>query len=372
MRRVVAVPAKDEAQFIIPCLLALDGQVDDGFDDIVVLVNNSTDATAYLARSIEAKSGARIHVLERDLAAQDSNAGTARRLAMEAAACLAGPAGVVLTTDADAQVDPDWLSANLACLSAGADAVAGWVELLPTDWGAIPCRLHEDDARECAYDALCDEIHARLNPDPGDPFPRHTHHSGASIAVTAAAFARCGGVPAVSCGEDRALIAALRKVDARIRHAPEVHVMVSGRTTGRAAGGMADTIRRRMDKADEYLDERLEPAVVCARRASCRAEARRLWNDVGLDRRDLANRLGMKVAELDALLVAVYFGVAWEAIEAIAPTLRRKCVAMKRLFNEMATARTILKRLRLEERLREPSAAALCSSADGEPRDARE
>ena len=36
----------------------------------------------------------------------------------------------------------------------------------PVKWGAIPARLHEDDARECAYDALCDEIHAILDPDP--------------------------------------------------------------------------------------------------------------------------------------------------------------------------------------------------------------
>ena len=184
---------------------------------------------------------------------------------MAEAARLAGLDGVLLTTDADGQVDPDWLAANLQCLADGADAVAGWVDLHPIEWGAIPRALHEDDARECAYDRLCDEIHGLLDPDPADPLPRHTQHSGASIAVTAAAFARCGGVPAIPSGEDRALIAALRRVDARIRHAPEVHVSVSGRTEGRSEGGMADTIRRRLAKPDEYIDDRLEPALDCAR-----------------------------------------------------------------------------------------------------------
>jgi len=38
----------------------------------------------------------------------------------------------------------------------------------------------------------------------------------------------------------------LRLVDTKIRHAPEVSVSVSGRLKGRAAGGMADMIRRRL------------------------------------------------------------------------------------------------------------------------------
>src|ERR1700761_2329771 len=120
------------------------------------------------------------------------------------------------------------------------------------------------------------------DPDPADPWERHTQHSGASIAITAQAFARCGGVPDVSSSEDRALIAALRRVDARIRHSPNVHVTVSGRTVGRAAGGMAETIRRRMIAPDLYIDDRLEPAADCARRAWARAEARRCYH--GADR----------------------------------------------------------------------------------------
>ena len=346
MKLVVAVPVRDEADWIVPCLLALDGQGEVRFDDIVLLINNSIDDTAALARAVHMHPGTRVHILERTLVPEEASAGTARRLAMEAAAAIAGPDGVLLTTDADSLVDPDWLAANLASLRSGADAVAGWVELHPVDWGAIPKRLHEDDARECAYDAMCDEIHGRLDPDPADPMPRHTHHSGASIAVTAAAFARCGGVPAVPCGEDRALIAALRRVDARVRHAPEVHVTVSGRLVGRAAGGMADTIRRRLDRPDDYLDDRLEPANVCARRASCRAELRLAWKDVGYDKTGLAGRLGLQPAELNELVVGDYFGAAWEAVEARAPTLRRKPVPVKNLYREMSAATTILNALR--------------------------
>ena len=226
-----------------------------------------------------------------------------------------------MTTDADGQVDPEWASATLAAMSKGADAVAGWAELDPIDWGSIPQGLHEADARECAYDALCDEIHARLDPDPRDPWPRHTQASGASIALTAEAYVRCGGVPDVGCGEDRALIAALRAVDARVRHAPEVHVMVSGRTIGRALGGMAETIRRRLIEPDAYLNERLEPAWDCARRASAKAASRRLFDGQAAGLADLATHLMVSQAALRSMLHTDFFGQAWRAIEATSPPL---------------------------------------------------
>ncbi len=245
----VAIPARDEADRIVGCLDALQGQIGARLDHIVLLVNNSRDATASRARAAAGQLGTAVHVIETVLPPEQANAGHARRLAMAHAARLVGADGVLLTTDADGQVDPDWLAANLAAIRDGADLVAGWVELDPVEWGRIPMRLHRDDARECAYDMLCDEIHARLDPDPADPLPRHTQHSGASLAVTAAAYERCGGVPAIPCGEDRALVDALRRVDARIRHALEVHVTVSGRTEGRSPGGMADTIRRRLARA---------------------------------------------------------------------------------------------------------------------------
>ena len=341
-RTVVAVPARDEAERIAACLEALDGQEGAQFDAIVLLVNNSSDDTAAIARSVAMRDPTRLHVIECTLPPALANAGSARRMAMEEAARLAGPDGVLLTTDADGLVDPDWLAANAAAIRAGVDAVAGWVELHPVEWGAIPTRLHEDDARECAYDALCDEIHAILDPDPWDPHPRHTHHSGASISVTASAFALCGGVPPVSTGEDRALIAALKRVDARVRHAPEVHVTVSGRTIGRATGGMADTIQRRLTRADAFLDDRLEPAWVCARRAFFRSELRRAHADDAFDRRQLASFLGLAPDELNNILSTNHFGMAWEAAEARAPCLRRKLVVVERLAEEMAAAQTLL------------------------------
>jgi hypothetical protein len=343
----VAIPARNEAQLIVPCLEALDAQADAQVDHIVLLANNCTDATAAIARAVPMRRGTILHVIERELPPQQSNAGYARRLAMQCAAALAGQDGVLLSTDADGRVDSDWLAANLTALAAGADVVCGWVELDPVDWGMIPAVLHEDDARECAYDGLCDTLHALLDPDPADPLPRHTQHSGASIALTAQIFARCGGVPAVRSGEDRALIAALRRVDARIRHAPEVHVVVSGRTEGRSEGGMADTIRRRLGGADPYLDDRLEPALDCARRAISRCQLRTLF-ETGEGLIGLALQLGLEPARLKAL-TTMSFGEAWFAVEAESPVLRRRRVPVTDLPAELAVAESILAALRADD-----------------------
>ena len=342
----VAIPACNEADRIGPCLEALDAQTGAQLDAIVLLINNTTDDTVGVARRVSLRAGTRLRIIERHFPPEQATAGYARQQAMEHAAALAGPGGVLLTTDADGQADPDWLAANLAAIAAGADAVAGWVELHPIDWGAIPARLHEDDARECAYDALCDELHARLDPDPADPMPRHTQNSGATIAVTASAYARCGGVPPIASGEDRALIAALRRVDARVRHAPEVHVTVSGRIEGRSQGGMADTIRRRLTRPDEFIDDRLEPATACARRARCRAAARAAYQAGRIGDAALAQALQLDPGILAGFMDVPHFGMAWEAVERASPVLVRRPVAVAELAAQTAMAEAILSVLR--------------------------
>jgi hypothetical protein len=197
---------------------------------------------------------------------------------------------------------------------------------------------------------LCDEIHGLLDYDPADPMPRHTQHSGASIAVTAAAFARCGGVPPVASGEDRALVAALRRVDARIRHSPEVHVTVSGRTEGRAEGGMADTIRRRLAQPDDFLDDRLESATDCVRRALARSQLRQMYRGDLSGSEILSAQLGLPEHALLESLEQPFFGMAWEFVEGCAPRLRRNCLAVAKLPGEMHAAQIMLDSIRRHQR----------------------
>ena len=207
---LVAVPVKDEAERIADCLRALTLQADRQPDGVVLLINNTTDGTAAVAWSILPALPAPVEVLEVEFPPETACAGSARRAAMEHAATRLGAEGVLMTTDADGRVPPDWVAANLWHLRQGADAVAGRAVLDPGDAALLPPRLHEDDALECAYAELLDTIAALIDPEPWDPLPRHTEHSGASIAVTRAAYRRAGGMPAMPLAEDRHFFEALR------------------------------------------------------------------------------------------------------------------------------------------------------------------
>jgi hypothetical protein len=342
---VAAIPARDEAGELGACLQALAAQQGAALDAVVICLNNCRDGSADLVRTLAPDLPYAVHALEVALPAARACAGVARRMAMDYAAGLAGAGGILLTTDADGRVAPDWLAGNLAALRAGADAVAGRAEIEPEGARLIPAHLHAADARECAYASLLDEIHALLDPDPADPWPRHDEHSGASIAVTVAAYHLAGGMPPVALGEDRAFFTALRRVDARLRHAPEVRVTVSARTVGRAAGGMAETMRRRMTAMDEFLDDRLEPAADAMRRARLRARLRQAWDTPRAPADRLAIRLGLPADEVAALLTEPHFGAAWAVVEARSPRLRRHRVPVSDLPRQTARAAALRDRL---------------------------
>jgi hypothetical protein len=337
---VVAIPVKDEAGRIVNCLGVLSRQ--HPRMQIVLLLNNCSDNTSTVVRDFALTSPIPIHQFEVTLPAEQATAGHARRMAMQVAENFVDPDGVLLSTDADAYVYPNWIAANLLALREG---VAGRIEIDPAEAALIPSRLHEDDARECAYAALLDEIHARLDADPFDPWPRHDDHSGASIAVTIDAYRRAGGIPAVAFGEDRAFFEALRCIDARIRHAPEVRVVVSGRIVGRAAGGMADTIRRRIVQPDEMLDDRLEPALNAALRARLRRFVRTAWlTRDAIDRvvAILSQALLIPSAEIRKAFSLLHVGAALAVLEKRSSTFARRRVPVADLEHETEQARTIL------------------------------
>ena len=115
---MVAIPVKDEAKEIEPCLLALAAQ-QTTIDAIVLCLNNCSDASADVVRAMEPRLPLALHMIAVQLPEALACAGRTRRIAMERAATLAGANGVLLTTDADARVSPDWIGANLDAIAAG-------------------------------------------------------------------------------------------------------------------------------------------------------------------------------------------------------------------------------------------------------------
>jgi hypothetical protein len=195
--------------------------------------------------------------------------------------------------------------------------------------------------------ALLDELAWVLDPELHDAPPRHIEASGASLAVRVDAFRRVGGIPAIPAGEDRAFVRALWMIDARVRHEPTIRVAVSGRIVGRAEGGMAEAIRRRMVQQDEFTDDLVEPPTDAFRRYELRNRARRAWG--GSFDNGLALDLALSRPELAATLAGRFFGAAWAELEAISPVLKRRRVRFVDLSAEIAAAEALLSRFALPE-----------------------
>ncbi len=245
---------------------------------IILFLNNCVDGTAELVAEIVVRAGGLIRVIEENYS--QATAGWARRRAMEAASAWLESSGVddglVLTTDADTRVGPSWIADNLAYIVSGADAVAGRFILDADEAALLPDRLHARGRLESEYEALLTEIGARMDPEVWNPWPCHWTTSGATLAVRRTVYNRVGGMPALPAGEDRAFVEALRAADARVRHAPDIVVVTSGRLDGRAVGGAADTMRARCENNNAACDPRLEPLLRAVRRVLWRKRLRQL------------------------------------------------------------------------------------------------
>ena len=286
----VVIPVYNEEAGIRRTLAALAAQVDllgEPLDrnryEILVLANNCEDRTVLLARKFaEAHPDLRIHLIDTVLPPPHAHVGAARRLVMDEACRRLGrlgrPRGVIASTDGDTQVQPDWVAAILREIARGADAVGGRIqasreELAGMDSGA---RLYY--TRDLAYRTLRSAYESVLAPDPFNPWPRHHHCFGGSLAVTAATYLAAGGLPVLPCLEDMAFCRSLERINARVRHSPEVIVRTSMRSAGRVGVGLSGTLAiwaRAAAAGEPWL---VEPAAAIECGIATLNLARTLWN----------------------------------------------------------------------------------------------
>jgi hypothetical protein len=350
---VVTIPVKNEEERIGACLNALAAQTRK-FDRLVLLLNNCDDGTLQISNEFRARH-AGVEIFEEHLQGHLASAGEARRLAFQYA-LQPFAESILLTTDADAVPEPAWIEKNAGEITAGAQAVCGAIEIDPLEAACI-AHLQQDDAREKSLLALLDEITSLLNPDPFDPWPRHQQQSGASIALRSDILILAGGPPRVAACEDRILVEKLRLVDARIRHAPGIRVQVSGRIEGRAAGGMAETLARRMIRQDALTDEKLEPAIDALRRATAQARLRAVRQG-DANATALAADLLIGPEQMRGILQASFHGQAWAEIQRISPVLHRRRVAFADLEREIRIATGLRDKLREDATLQTRGFAA--------------
>jgi glucosyl-3-phosphoglycerate synthase len=262
LQAVVVVPARDEATHIAACLQALSAQLDmaAGSYEVILILDGCRDDTFQVVQ--ETTGHLRQPAFHTVTLLSPQGVGRARRLGMDIACRrlmqIGRGEGLIVSTDADTTVAPDWLSAQLALARAGAEAIGGLIELDPTERQALAPQaltVREQRVAQRLTDAL------ELTPNEGTV--EHPHFSGASLALTAAAYQRCGGLPIRAALEDEALAQALTRGGIAIHRSRRVRVRTSARTDGRAPRGLAQDLTRadwrarRAYHASEFPLERL-------------------------------------------------------------------------------------------------------------------
>ena len=346
---VVAVPACNEGKRIVACVDALATTLArHPCAGVVLLVNNSIDASAETAFLALATRGVTAIVVDTTLAPGRATAGWARRLALDLAARWAHPEGVLMTTDADGRVAPDWAQANLSLLAGGAHLVCGRYVPDAAEAARLPAPLNRSHAIESAYTELSVELDALLDPRPHDPWPHHGLASGASLAIRARDYRAVGRMPPLPCSEDRAFADRVERHDLCVRHSDAPLVTVSCRLQGRARGGMADAISARIADPNSLADQRLLPPAITLRRATFRHALRGAW-DSKADVRGIMGQLELPSAHVARARRARTFGAFWAEVERGAPCLgatrlrpsdlERDLPEMRRLVVEARAAR---------------------------------
>lgn len=284
---VVVVPVKDEAENLPRTLAALAAQQDlqgqllpPGFFEIIVLANNCHDQSAAVARRFAAAHPHIVlHVAEITLPPAEAHIGRARRLLMDEACrrleLVNSATGFIASTDGDTEVAPTWLATTRAELTTyRAAAVCGRILTPPP---AARCPVRRYHLRDAAYRLLQARLEAELDPSPGDPWPRHHQHFGASFAITSAAYRRVGGLPVVPYLEDEALYRALRRHDLRVRHSPAVRVFTSDRQEGRVAVGLSWQLREWAVLSAQHQEPLVAGAPHLLAVLAVRRQLRQLW-----------------------------------------------------------------------------------------------
>ena len=350
----VVIPAKDEQDRIESCLDALGKaalQVPDCRTAIVVVVNNTTDATAATVQGWATRSRADVSVLlvDHHFDAETSGVGHARRLGLDLACAAMRGNGVLLATDADTHVTPAWIAANMAELHE-ADVICGKVDAIAAEQAALPVEISRHGSAEAEYVAAALELAALLDPRPHDPHPAHHNAAGASLGFTRSVLAAVGGMPTLSIGEDRAFVERAEALDYRVRYSDRPVVRTSCRMVGRTSGGMAGALRDRRDLPDPPCDEWLEPARTFHLRHALRGALRQVW-PVGARVADvLVRHLGAEHA-LRCAADTQYFGQFFQMIEAGSAQLRRVRLCQSDCRRELPALQRLLADVRKDRLL---------------------
>lgn len=254
---VITVPACNEEERLPCCLFAIDAAVRATAPTacaVVVVVNNSDDGSAEVARAWAASASVPAILCVVALDAEAANAAHARRIAMDVGEAVGRSDAVILSTDADTEVCIDWVAALVARIRAGETLVTGAIEVDTAELATLPARVERVGEVERDLLDVLGAIWSRLIPD--EPCPFTVTASGASMGLSAAAYRAVGHLPLDGLNEDRALATAILAAGGTVAVEPRGRAVTSCRLDGRAANGMSEALRERCTLADPPIDAR--------------------------------------------------------------------------------------------------------------------
>ena len=141
LQAIVVVPARDEAPHIATCLQALSAQLGMAVNsyEVILILDGCRDDTFQVVQ----ETTGHLHQLAFHIVTllRPQGVGRARRLGMDIACRrlmqIGRGEGLIVSTDADTAVAPDWLLAQLTLAKAGAEAIGGLIELDLTEGQAL-------------------------------------------------------------------------------------------------------------------------------------------------------------------------------------------------------------------------------------------
>jgi Glycosyl transferase family 2 len=289
LKACVVVPAKNEEELLPSALQALAEQktltnapLSHNTYEVLLLINNSRDRSAQIARSFQRLyPGFRLHVIEREFEDKNAHIGYVRRLLMDEACARLEAAGVsngsILSTDADTRAAPNWICRNLQELGNGADVVGGRIVVPPCEQASLDSRTQALYRYDHLYARLVCWVEDRWDPETHDPWPRHHHHFGASLAIRPTAYMTAGQLPPRRFLEDLALYDALLRRDLRIRHSNLVRVFTSARIKGRTRFGLSRQLSNWEEDGTPAHRVRVESAPFLEHLFQTRNRLRQIW-----------------------------------------------------------------------------------------------
>lgn len=304
----VILPARNEEELLPSTLQALAEQNDLAgralaYDcyEIILLINNTTDRSRQVANSFQRLyPRLRLHVIERVFDKSHAHIGHVRRVLMDAACRRLESAGgrLIISTDSDTRVAPNWIAQNIAEISRGADAVGGRIVVLPSEQDMLEAGAQRIYRYDHLYRRLVCWMEQCCDPLPYDPWPRHYQHFGASLAITPRAYRTAGRLPPRRLLEDLAFYDALIRHDIRIRHSNTVRVFTSGRMTGRTHFGLSRQLANWQTSDNHLARMYVESSEFLHHLFTVRGLLRQQW----LDSRSTGTFSGALVRQISAAL----------------------------------------------------------------------